>query len=106
LTWTASTDDTGISSYDIFRNGAVIGTSSDTMYTNSGLSASTTYTYTIKAIDTTGYVSNASKPVSFIMANPSGVVLILAIKKHQVCINFFGRPIWQVCRATIPRTTQ
>jgi chitodextrinase len=73
LLWTASTDDTGISSYDIFRNGAIIGNSSNTTYTDTGLSTSSTYTYTVKAKGSTGYVSDASIPVSFTTANPSGI---------------------------------
>jgi uncharacterized repeat protein (TIGR03806 family) len=62
LSWTASTDAVGVSGYRIYRNGSTspLATVTATNYSNTGLSASTTYTYTVRAFDAAGNVSNAS----------------------------------------------
>jgi chitinase len=60
LSWTASTDNVGVTGYQIFRNGSQVGTSTTTSFTDSGLAASTAYSYTVKATDAAGNVSAAS----------------------------------------------
>ncbi|MFE9815309.1 glycoside hydrolase family 6 protein [Streptomyces sp. NPDC005773] len=64
LSWTASTDNTGVTGYDVFRDGVKVGSSTTTSYTDSGLSASTAYSYTVKAKDAAGNVSAASSALS------------------------------------------
>ncbi|MFI6325583.1 glycosyl hydrolase family 8 [Nonomuraea sp. NPDC050556] len=64
LSWTASTDNVGVTGYDVYRNGTVVGTATSTTYTDTGLAASTAYTYTIKARDAAGNVSTASGAVT------------------------------------------
>ncbi|WP_306610744.1 glycoside hydrolase family 6 protein [Streptomyces lunaelactis] len=67
LSWTASSDNTGgsgIAGYQVFRNGVQVATPTGTTYTDTGLSAGTTYTYTVKARDVAGNISAASAPVS------------------------------------------
>ena len=54
LSWTASTDNVGVTGYQIFRNGAQVGTSTTTSFTNTGLAASTAYSFTVKATDAAG----------------------------------------------------
>lgn len=41
LTWTASTDNVGVTGYRVFRNGTQVGTPSGTSYSDTGLTAST-----------------------------------------------------------------
>ncbi len=60
LSWTAATDDKGIKNYDVLRDGSVIATVTGTSYTNSGLTAGTTYNYTVKARDTADQTGPAS----------------------------------------------
>jgi chitodextrinase len=60
LTWTASTDNVGVTGYHIYRNGTQVGTSTGTSYTDTGLAVSTTYSYTVKANDAAGNLSGAS----------------------------------------------
>jgi uncharacterized repeat protein (TIGR03806 family) len=62
LSWAASTDDVGVSGYRIFRNGATtpLATVSTTTYSDTGLTPSTAYSYTVRAVDAAGNVSNAS----------------------------------------------
>jgi hypothetical protein len=70
LTWTASTDNVGVTGYQIFRGGTQVATSTTTAYTDSGLTASTAYSYTVKATDAAGNVSAASSAVS--VTTPAG----------------------------------
>ena len=51
LTWTASTDNVGVTGYRVFRNGMQKATTSATSYIDTGLTASTTYTYAVSAYD-------------------------------------------------------
>lgn len=60
LTWTASTDNVGVTGYSISRNGTQVGTTTTTSYSDTGLSASTTYVYTVSASDAAGNISSAS----------------------------------------------
>ncbi|HTI26576.1 MAG TPA: glycosyl hydrolase family 18 protein [Kutzneria sp.] len=64
LSWGASTDNVGVTGYDVLRGGTTIATVTGTSYTNTGLAASTTYTYTVKARDAAGNLSGASNQVS------------------------------------------
>jgi chitodextrinase len=60
LTWTASTDNYGVTQYVVYRNGAQAGVTASTGFTDSGLSPSSTYVYTIVAKDAAGNASSAS----------------------------------------------
>ncbi len=66
LSWTASTDTggPGIGGYKVYRGGTQIGTSTTTSYQDSGLSAGTSYSYTVAAYDTAGVTSAQSAAVS------------------------------------------
>ncbi|TDP97773.1 glycoside hydrolase family 6 protein [Labedaea rhizosphaerae] len=64
LSWSASTDNVGVTGYDVYRNGSKVGTASSTTFTDTGLTASTQYTYTVKAHDAAGNASTASSPVT------------------------------------------
>jgi chitodextrinase len=65
LSWTASTDNVGVTGYRIFRDGALIQTVGNvTTYANTGLTASTTYSYAVRALDAAGNVSGLSSSAS------------------------------------------
>jgi chitodextrinase len=51
LNWTASTDNVGVTSYDVYRNGTKVGSPTSNMYTDAGLTAGTTYSYKVLAKD-------------------------------------------------------
>ena len=58
LTWTASTDNTGVTGYDVFRDGALLTTIAPaTTYTDSTVQPASTHTYTLRARDVAGNVS-------------------------------------------------
>ncbi len=66
LTWSSSTDDTGVRGYDVYRNGALISTTGAGTpgYSDAALVPGTTYSYTVDAFDAYGNHSPASPPVS------------------------------------------
>lgn len=64
LSWTASTDNIGVTGYHIYRGGVQIATVTTLLYSNTGLSSSTTYSYTVAALDAAGNTSGQSTSVS------------------------------------------
>src|SRR5207244_10885315 len=64
LSWTASSDNVGVSGYRVYRNGTQIATTGATSFANTGLSPSTTYSYTVAAYDAAGNLSAQSSPAS------------------------------------------
>src|SRR5205809_184314 len=64
LAWTASTDNVGVTGYRVYRGGTQIATTSTTSFTNTGLSPSTTYSYTVAAFDAAGNLSAQSSAAS------------------------------------------
>ena len=66
LSWSAATDNVGVSGYYVYRDGAQVASVSGTSYSNTGLSAGTTYSYAVAAYDAAGNVSTQSSAVSAI----------------------------------------
>jgi len=64
VAWTASTDNVGVTGYKVYRNTAQVGTSATTSYTDTGLTASTTYSYTVSAYDGSSNNSAQSSPLA------------------------------------------
>ncbi len=64
LAWNASTDNVGVTGYDVYQSGAYKATVSGTTYAVSGLSASTTYSFYVIAKDAAGNSSAASNTAS------------------------------------------
>ncbi len=64
LSWNASTDNVGVTGYDVLRNGTSIATVTGTTYTASGLTPSTVYSFAVRARDAAGNVSGNSNTVS------------------------------------------
>ncbi|MGW4471229.1 NPCBM/NEW2 domain-containing protein [Nonomuraea sp. NPDC004354] len=75
LTWTAPTDNVGVTGYDIYRGTAPAGSSTSTSFTATGLSAATSYTFTVKAKDAAGNVSGASNAVTVTTSGGAAVFL-------------------------------
>jgi chitodextrinase len=64
LSWTASTDNVGVTGYRIYRDGSQITTTAGTSYQDTGRSPSTTYTYRVAAYDAAGNASGQSTQAS------------------------------------------
>jgi hypothetical protein len=75
--WSASTDDTAVTGYNVYRDGVQIGTTgaSTTSYDDTSVSASTTYSYTISAFDAAGNTSAQSDPAPVTTPAAGGTTL-------------------------------
>src|SRR6266700_162124 len=69
LSWNASTDNVGVTGYIVRRNGVLVATPATTSYADTGLSAATTYSYTVAARDAAGNISPNSTSVSVTTAS-------------------------------------
>ncbi|HEX5404888.1 MAG TPA: cellulose binding domain-containing protein [Pseudonocardiaceae bacterium] len=72
LSWSPSTDNVGVTGYQVFRGGTMVGTTAGTSFTDTGLTAATMYGYTVKAVDAAGNVSAASAAVTATTPAPAG----------------------------------
>jgi len=76
LAWNASTDNVGVTGYNVQRltgsTGTLVGTATATAFTVSGLTASTNYTFGVTAYDAAGNVSASSNTVTVTTSAPSG----------------------------------
>ncbi|HEY2091400.1 MAG TPA: right-handed parallel beta-helix repeat-containing protein [Thermoanaerobaculia bacterium] len=73
LVWAPSTDNVGVTGYQVLRNGALVGTTAAPAYSDSALTAATQYSYTVKAYDAAGNVSAAGSTATA-STLPSGVL--------------------------------
>jgi chitinase len=64
LAWTAATDNVGVTGYDVYRGTTLATSVTGTTATVSGLTASTAYTFTVRAKDAAGNTSGASNALS------------------------------------------
>ena len=72
LSWTASTDNVGVTGYEITRNGTTLTTTSGTgtTYTDPTAAPNTFYTYSVRATDAAGNFSQPSDPAT--VTTPAG----------------------------------
>ncbi|MEV6522279.1 S8 family serine peptidase [Longispora sp. NPDC051575] len=71
LEWNASTDNVGVTGYQVFNGTTLAATVATTAATVSGLAPSTSYTFSVKAVDAAGNVSAASSPLT-VTTKPGG----------------------------------
>lgn len=64
LAWSASTDNVAVTGYNIYRDSVFLTTSAGTTYSDTGLSANTTYSYTVSATDAASNESAESSSAS------------------------------------------
>jgi len=71
LSWNAASDNTGVTQYKLYRNGALLTALGNvTTYADSGLTPSTSYSYTVAACDAAGNCSVQSAAVSVATLSP------------------------------------
>jgi chitodextrinase len=64
LSWNASTDNVGVTSYDVYSGSSLLGNVTGTTSNVTGLTPATTYSFSVKAKDAAGNVSSSSNVVS------------------------------------------
>ncbi|MFU8946640.1 RICIN domain-containing protein [Mycetocola zhadangensis] len=93
LNWTASTDDVAVTGYDVYRGTTLVGsTTGATSLIITGLTPSTSYSYTVKAKDGAGHTSTTSPLASITTLSvtaPSGWFQLVN-SKSQMCIDASG----------------
>lgn len=67
VVWEAATDDKGVAGYNVYQNGSFVATTPYPVYSDTGLSTGTNYSYEIEAVDGCGQVSAKSAATSPIM---------------------------------------
>jgi endoglucanase len=77
LSWTASTDNVGVMAYEVYQGSTLVnGNVSGTSLSVTGLTCGTTYSFTVRAKDAAGNVSNTSNTApATTSACPSGDVI-------------------------------
>jgi len=105
LTWSASTDPSvagqvtsGVTGYRIYRGGVQIGTSATNSYSNTGLTPSTAYSYTISAYDTAGNNSSQSSSASA-TTQAAGAGINCDLATLQAAVNVAARNATITCNA-------
>ncbi|WP_223590750.1 glycoside hydrolase family 18 protein [Neobacillus bataviensis] len=66
LAWNSSTDNVGVTGYDIYQNNRLIGNVSSTQYVANNLTPNTSYSFYIKARDARGNISAASSALNVV----------------------------------------
>lgn len=64
LNWTVSTDNVGVSGYNVYNGSTIVASSAANSATVTGLSPNTSYTFTVQAVDAAGNSSASSSTVS------------------------------------------
>ena len=64
VAWTAATDNIEVGGYQVYRDAILAGETSQTTFSDTGLSGSTTYTYTVRAFDISRNYSSTSNALS------------------------------------------
>lgn len=72
LSWTASTDNVAVTGYNIFRDAGFIASTTGTSFSDTGLTAATTYAYTVSAFDAADNESARSATTSETTQSGSG----------------------------------
>ncbi len=69
LVWTTATDNAMLSGYVVFRNGSPLATTTLTNYSDTGVSASSTYSYFVRAFDLSYNYSSSSNSLNVTTPN-------------------------------------
>ena len=82
VNWTASTDDSGVTEYDVFINGSLHGSTTNVNYNVTGLTASTSYSARISAKDQAGNISAKSVAITATTSDGSNNIVELFFSEY------------------------
>ncbi len=92
LTWTASTDNVGVTGYKVYRGAVLVGTPAGPSYIDTGLTNGTAYSYTVAAVDAAGNASAVTGPVTVTPKDtqapsiPTGLTLTKNNSQHSILV--------------------
>ncbi|WP_438479250.1 hypothetical protein [Oleiharenicola lentus] len=78
LSWNASTDNVAVTGYNVYRGGSLVTTVTGLTYNDTGRTASTAYSYKIKAKDAAGNLSADSNTVNVTTLSATGAPVEVA----------------------------
>lgn len=93
LSWTASTDNVGVSGYDVYQGNTVIGTVTTTTYQATGLSPNTAYSFRIKAKDAAGNQSGFSNTASATTTGGTNPINYCASNGKDTSYEYIGKVV-------------
>ncbi len=107
LSWSTSTDSVGVTGYEVDRcqgvgctNFAEVATPTGTSYKDTGLSASSSYSYRVRAVDAAGtfgpYSNIATAPTSLAITPGTAVVTFTQTAQFSVEGPGFGMATWSI----------
>ncbi|NOR27820.1 MAG: T9SS type A sorting domain-containing protein [Lutibacter sp.] len=78
LAWNGATDNVGVVGYDVYQNGSLLTSTSATSYQATGLTASTTYNFTVRAKDAAGNISTDSNTatITTLQGQPNSTTIL------------------------------
>ncbi|GAA2780213.1 discoidin domain-containing protein [Crossiella cryophila] len=87
LTWNPSSDNVGVTGYEVLRGGNLIGSAPGTSFTDTGLASGSAFTYVVRARDAAGNISGESAPLnaSTKPGTPGGQVVVAVGDIVPVC---------------------
>ena len=83
LSWSASSDDRGVTGYEVLQSGTVVKTVTDTNATVDGLTPATSYSFTVRAFDAAGNRSAESAPLSANTVTPPPAQTVPTVSTDQ-----------------------
>lgn len=91
LTWTASTDNVAVTGYNVYRGTTLLAAVTTTNYVASGLTASTAYTFSVKAKDAANNLSASSNVVNVTTLAGSTTITYCASTSSSTADEKIGR---------------
>jgi len=100
LSWNASTDNVGVTGYQVYRGGTQVASPSGTSASITGLSAAVPYSFTVSAVDAAGNVSALSAALSVTTPPPGSANLSFSSGFEGTTAllapsGFYGNGAWQ-----------
>ncbi|PKV51016.1 putative secreted protein (Por secretion system target) [Aquimarina sp. MAR_2010_214] len=93
LSWNASTDNVGVSGYDVYQGSTVIGTATTTTYQATGLSANTSYSFRVKAKDAAGNQSGFSTTATATTTDGGTPINYCASNGNDTSYEYIGKVV-------------
>ena len=95
LSWSASTDNVGVTNYEVFQNGvSIANTGTATNFNVTGLAPSTSYNFTVFAEDAAGNISTVSNTENVTTSAGSGIVDYTSENANIATVDWTARDLF------------
>ena len=100
LNWTASTDNVGVTKYDVYKNSVLYGSSTTTSLDITGLTEATPYIMTVKARDAAGFATECVAPKTVITKSSFSAIQTTSSDDLQMIYALNGQVIVDLSNET------